>query len=386
MQGFLFTAITAATVGLSRGSRGGHESSTLASIRASNEYENFRNTHRRHNHDDTIDYNTRRSLFEARKVAVEAHNANPAASWVATLNHFADYTDEEFSGLMGYKRVGHRSRMPVATSSFLQAMPQRALAESFDWREQLNHSKHFLRNQGACGSCWAVASVGALEMHAEIEMRAKPTPLSFEQLVDCVPNLKHCGGTGGCAGATAELAFEYVLKHGLSVADDYHGYMSGGDGKCKQKPAGMRATAQGFERLPENNLQSLLQAVATIGPIVVSVDASHWMSYDSGVFDDCVKDATVNHAVVLIGYGADSKLNKKYWLIRNSWGPTWGDSGHIRVQRHDSDVGDAGYCGVDHNPQQGVGCDGGPKELPVCGMCGILSDSSHPRGVRMISA
>lgn len=389
MQGSLSVVIIALTVGSSLGSRGGHENTVLAnSIQASTstEYENFRRKYGGaaiHHADSTVDYNTRRSLFEARKAAVEAHNANPAKSWVAGLNHLTDYTDQELHGLMGYKRMGHQSRAPAVASSFLEAKPQRAVAESFDWREQLNHSKHFVRDQGACGSCWAVASVGALEMHAEIEMREEPARLSFEQLVDCVPNLKHCGGTGGCAGATAELAYTYVMKNKLTVADDYKGYMSGGDGKCRQEPAGTYATAQDFERLPENNLQALLQTLATSGPIVVSVDASSWTSYESGVFDSCVPDATVNHAVVLIGYGHDTTLQKKYWLIRNSWSPGWGENGHIRLQRHDSDVGAEGFCGVDHDPKKGVGCDGGPKELPVCGMCGVLSDSCYPRGVRI---
>jgi len=145
-------------------------------------------------------------------------------------------------------------------------------------------------------------------------------------------------------------------------------------------------TSDGFERLPENKLAPLLKAVATQGPVAVSVDAGEWSMYQNGIFDSCKQDATINHAVLLVGYGTDKKLGKDYFLIRNSWGPDWGENGFIRLQRHSSDEGSAGYCGTDSNPLEGVGCKGGPAKIPVCGMCGVLSDSAYPKGVRVTSS
>lgn len=101
------------------------------------------------------------------------------------------------------------------------------------------------------------------------------------------------------------------------------------------------------------------------------------------VFDTCNRDSVVNHAVVLIGYGHSTEHNKDYWYIRNSWGEAWGENGFIRLQRHSSDQGDAGYCGVDHNPKEGTGCDNGPPTIPVCGMCGVLSDSVYPYDLQL---
>merc|ERR1711972_1213379 len=107
------------------------------------------------------------------------------------------------------------------------------------------------------------------------------------------------------------------------------------------------------------------RAVALEGPVVVSVDASEWFPYHSGVFDSCSRDAVVNHAVVLVGYGR-SDAEGQWWSIRNSWGKEWGEKGHIRVLRHEEDQA---YCGIDRKPQDGFGCKGGAAEVPVCGMC-----------------
>lgn len=329
---------------------------------------------------DRVSFLRRAEIFEQRREMVAKHNAQPGISWKAAVNKFSDYTDSEFRALLGHhsaRRMGLAS--PEQVTSLLQAPAQEKLANIMDWRTRLNTSA-FVKDQGSCGSCWAVAAVGSLEAHAELSGYSQP--VSYEQVVDCAPNPKSCGGVGGCTGSTAELAFEYVARHGLSLMSEYDGYWKDGEedrtGKCKPAPSSLLSIT-GFVRLETNKLQPLLRAVATEGPIVVSADASDWNHYHSGVFDSCSKDATVNHAILMIGYGTDRKLTKPFWLIRNSWGVDWGEAGYLRLLRHTED----GYCGVDTNPLDGVGCKGGPSTLPVCGMCGILSDSSYPIGVRM---
>lgn len=112
----------------------------------------------------------------------------------------------------------------------------------------------------------------------------------------------------------------------------------------------------------------------TQGPIAVSVDASTWHAYSSGVYDGCdTSSPDINHAVQLVGYGTDPQFGD-YWTIRNSWSPTWGEGGFIRIKR----TGSGELCGVDRTPEHGSGCDGGPTEVTVCGMCGILYDNTFP--------
>jgi len=134
---------------------------------------------------------------------------------------------------------------------------------------------------------------------------------------------------------------------------------------------GMKA----WERLPENAYEPLLQALFERGPVAVSVGAGPWNSYVSGIFDNCSKDAVVDHAVTLIGYGEDAALGHKFWLVQNSWGSDWGEGGRIRLLRRDDEQE---QCGTDRQPEMGTGCAGGPTDVKVCGMCGILYDSVVP--------
>eukprot|EP00439_Symbiodinium_sp_Y106_P050082 s5155_g6.t1 len=96
----------------------------------------------------------------------------------------------------------------------------------------------------------------------------------------------------------------------------------------------------------------------------------------NGIFDYCDKNAIIDHAVVLVGYGRDQQLGKKYWTILNSWGHGFGEKGMIRLLRDDKE--EENWCGVDNQPELGTGCDGGPSAVRVCGMCGILYDTVVP--------
>lgn len=343
----------------------------------SDSYDEFRRSHRSGQKDDMVSVAERRRLFHSRAADIELHNSK-GRSWTETINKFTDYTEAEKQQLLGYRRSGHVQGDRVS-SSFLEStkvVRKQKLADAVDWSSRDLQSGEFLRNQGACGSCWAVAAVGAIEMHAELQNPGNATRLSAEQMIDCTPNPQHCGGTGGCHGATAELAFEYVKQTGIALDTDYP--IDHKDDECSDSTSTMSARVNNWIRLPENELDPLLETIATKGPVVVSLDATPWFAYSGGVFEGCDQDAIVNHAVLLTGYGVDETTGQKYWRIRNSWGPEWGEEGYIRLLRHDTSEE---YCGIDAKPQDGVGCDGGPETLPVCGMCGVLSDTSYPSEV-----
>jgi cathepsin L len=198
----------------------------------------------------------------------------------------------------------------------------------------------------------------------------------------CSPNPDNCGGSGGCFGATAEIAFDYVASSKGAVQEYELGYAAyyGQNSECgvttKNQPV---ATITGYVKLPENNYTALMNAIATVGPIAISVDASTWGAYRSGVFKGCNQEnPDINHAVVLVGYGTEN--GHDYWLVRNSWSPSWGELGYIKVLRS---ADDEQNCGTDITPQDGTACEGDDEPVKVCGTCGILYDSSYPVGVAL---
>lgn len=342
-------------------------------------YESYRVKYGRSEDKGSASYKKRLANYVKAQAAVAAQNSKPGATWKAAINKFSDYDDAEFRAMLGYRRVGEGPTS--ARKSFLQLDGRKyRYPESINWKNL--SSATYIRDQGSCGSCWAVAVAGTLETHTEIKTGSSPGLLSYKELVDCTPNPQHCGGTGGCQGATAELALAYAQEHGISAESSYGGNKDqteackGGAMSFIERVA--VAKPNSFVKLPENKLAPLMHAVANKGPVAVSVAAGDWSSYDSGVFNSCGRDATIDHAVTLFGYGTDDVFGK-YFLIRNSWGAEWGEQGFIRMQRHDSDEGTAGHCGTDFNPKEGTGCDGGPATLPVCGMCGVLSDSAYPQ-------
>jgi len=215
-------------------------------------------------------------------------------------------------------------------------------------------------------SQWAITSNGAYL-----------TDLSEQQILDCTPNPDQCGGTGGCGGGTAELAFDQIMQNGGLSTEWTYPYLSyyGQSSNCQFNGTNSRAiiNISGYKVLPSNKYDPLLNAVATVGPIAVTVDASAWGDFSSGVFDGCNQtNPDLNHAVLLVGYGTDMNFGD-YWLVRNSWGPLYGESGYIRIKRTQSL-----RCGIDMNPSDGTGCSDGPPQVTVCGTCGILYDSTYP--------
>jgi cathepsin L len=227
-----------------------------------------------------------------------------------------------------------------------------------------------------------------LQAHAELHMKVNRT-FSAQELVDCVPNPMECGGTGGCKGATVELAMDYIQRSGL--ADEEQKPYQSRDGNCK-KPgtaafldlsagdvdkvhtdvgSGAALGLRSWRTLPQNKALPLMRALNE-GPVAISVGADNWMMYSGGIFDDCEKDVVINHAVTLFGYGESG--DHKYWSVRNSWGDSWGDRGFIHLLRRTPEEDDE-YCGIDHDPKAGIACKPYPDQARVCGTCGLLYDS-----------
>jgi len=375
---------------------------------ASPAFANFIQEHGRSYRHGSREYELRRAVFESRVADIDRQNRQPNRLWTAGTNHLTDRTDEELAQLRGWRGAAvPRARSMVGDvnryshRAMLLSFKKKVYAEAVLWTNL--SATNTILDQGACGSCWAIASITVLAAHSEIYKPAEKRTFSAQHLVSCVQNPHNCGGTGGCDGATVELAMNHVMRHGISdeqtvpytaettpctaplttqllgadvPQQSIEELTAPGDHVADISMAGPSLGLLGWSRLPENKYEPLMRAIAEHGPVAVSVAALTWSSYRSGVFDGCNKDAVIDHAVTLIGYGVDHDIKWKFWLIQNSWGEGWGENGKIRLLRRDSD--EVEQCGIDRQPEVGTGCIGGPSEVQVCGMCGILYDNVVP--------
>jgi len=243
---------------------------------------------------------------------------------------------------------------------------------NIDWRKRGIITP--VKNQGSCGSCWTFGSAENLESYYTLKT-GKVVVLSEQQILDCTPNPNDCGGTGGCGGGTVELAYAKIIQMGGLTSEANYPYISGNGGSqsCQMNLFNPAVKMSGFINLPTNQLAPILTYLQNKGPLAISVDASTWGSYSSGVFDGCDQaNPDLDHIVQLVGAGTDPSFGD-YWLIRNSWTASWGENGYIRIRRTPIP-----RCGIDTAPQDGDGCNGGPPNVTVCGTCGILYDALYP--------
>jgi len=340
---------------------------------------------------DSQDYSYRESLFQQNMQQLRdrhSQNVRLGRSWSVGVHPFMDWTDAERKTLNGYKPSRKNGRGQSIVTLQTRAKGTAGRASLQDSSKVLSNSSYKaavsgpgMRNQGNCGSCWAISAVEAVEAQLQRNgMAGAQTRIAAQALVDCVPNPQHCGGTGGCDGATGELAYAFMRDYGIPLESDLP--YTAKTGTCPVSlngpwPSSKRVRVSGWSQLPSNKAEPVRQALQN-GPVVIAVDANNWFDYSGGIFDGCDKDAILGHAVLLKGYGNEG--GHKYWQIQNSWGPGWGENGHIRMVMHDEEES---WCGVDRKPQEGLGCDGGPPEVTVCGTCGLLYDPIQPQGVEI---
>lgn len=335
------------------------------------------------------EYESRAALYKERVDEAEKLNVRSSRRWTAGVNELWDYTAEEFGALRGWR--GGMNQLRTAThnaalhrTGFLGKNSTNATTTPLPQEKQWFNlrSMQNVREQEDCGSCWAMAASTVMEAHVEI-YRGLSRTFSPQEIISCVSNPKQCGGTGGCGGATMELAMDWVFHNGCPEESvvPYQGAV----GSCKTTTVtqgGQAFGMHGWYNLPENKQEPLMRAIVEKGPVGVSVAAGSWHMYSGGVFDWCNKDAILDHAVALIGYGIDdrdyyhpARVADGYWTIQNSWGRGWGEAGTMRLLRFDDEKT---WCGIDHKPELGTGCTGGPSTIPVCGMCGMLYNQIVP--------
>lgn len=276
----------------------------------------------------------RRLTWEKNLWLVTLHNLEHSLglrSYTLGMNHLGDMTSEEVAASLTGLQLSPRPRRNSALQSKFR--PVGDIPETLDWRDK--GCVTAVKNQGACGACWAFSAVGALEAQVKLKT-GNLVSLSAQNLVDC----SRMYGNEGCAGGYMTEAFRYIIDNDGIESEESYPYTAQ-NGTCHYNASARAASCSGYHELPEGDEAALRDAVATVGPVAVGIDATQpgFFLYSSGVYDDPQCKQEVNHGVVVVGYG--SLDNKDYWLVKNSWGVHFGDKGYIRMVRNASN-----QCGI----------------------------------------
>jgi cathepsin L len=327
-----------------------------------------------------VEYAMRKSIFDEKLAHILEFNANSGASYKKGINHLTDMTTAELLRMNG-RVPNSQVQQPEPSAVFVaEGIPVPAF---IDYRNTSVTNKTrvltAVKDQGYCGSCWAHAATESIESHYALAT-GELFVLSQQQITSCTENSQKCGGSGGCFGATAQIGWNYAQSAGGLTEEWMYGYSSyfGASGTCNvNSNMSMFVGVNGYTQIASNNATATIEALVTKGPLAISVDASTWFEYETGVFSGCnySNNISIDHAVQLVGYGFDATLNEHYWLVRNSWSASFGESGYIRLKREV--VNETCGWNVDWIGQGG-GCPNGINVTYTCGMCGILYDVAFP--------
>jgi len=287
----------------------------------------------------------RYTVFKANLDYVHEYNANNSTEEGVTLamNAFGDMTFDEFHAThTGYNQIQNqyiRSKNgPVTQIKPKLSQISKGIPASVDWRT--SGAVTGVKNQGQCGSCWAFSTTGSTEGAWKIAGN-KLVSLSEQQLVDCSGSF----GNQGCNGGTMDQAFEYIISNGGICSEAAYPYQ-GVDGTCQSSSCTSVSNIKSYVDVKTMS-DAALQAAVALGPVSVAIEADQqaFQFYQSGVFKAAC-GTNLDHGVLIVGYGTES--NSPYWIVKNSWGATWGMEGYILMIRGKDE------CGINTDPSYPV--------------------------------
>ena len=277
---------------------------------------------------------SRFAIFRENFYNIVTHNADRSQNFTMGVNQFTDLTPEEFKAQMirGLKApVGSFGCGTFSNSAS-------GAPASIDWRTK--GAVTTVKDQGQCGSCWTFSSTGAMEGAWAIT-KGQLIDLAEQELVDCA-GLKY--GSAGCSGGQMEGAFKFIIENGQCAASSYP--YTAKDGSCHSCTAVAHASSC-YDVKPNDQLS--LKAAVAKQPVAVAIEADtkYFQSYSSGVLTSSSCGTSLDHGVLTVGYGEEN--GQKYWLVKNSWGTSWGDQGYVKIGRSES-TNNAGICGIAMDP------------------------------------
>jgi cathepsin L len=271
-----------------------------------------------------VEFHHRYSAFKNNMDYVEAWNAQNSST-VLGLTVMADLTNEEYQRIYLGTKIDATEALANAELFVQESEP----LATVDWRT--SGAVTGVKNQGSCGSCWSFSTTGAIEGAYKIKT-GKLVSLSEQNLMDCSTSY----GNQGCNGGLMTSAFKYVVANkGIDTEASYP--YTAKSGTCKYSTANIGATIAGYKTVSAGSEAALVTAI-NAGPVSVAIDASHnsFQLYKSGTYYEAAcSSSRLDHGVLAIGY------DTAYYLVKNSWGTSWGISGYIQMSR-----GKSNNCGI----------------------------------------
>jgi len=269
----------------------------------------------------------RYDIFKTNMDFVRDWNAKNSST-VVGLNRLADLSNSEYRNIYLGTRI---DATDVEEGIFTQVEP---LADAVDWRTKGIVTP--IKDQGQCGSCWSFSATGSME-GAAAQKTGKLVSFSEQQLMDCSVSY----GNQGCNGGLMDSAFKYVVANkGIDTETSYP--YETRQGTCRFTTANIGGTISSYTDVTAKSETALANAINN-QPVSVAIDASHnsFQLYKSGVYKETAcSSSRLDHGVLAVGYGTDA-AGGDYYIVKNSWGVSWGIDGYILMSRNN-----ANNCGI----------------------------------------
>ena len=274
----------------------------------------------------------RSNIFKQNYARIVEENLNKENTFALEINKFADWTPAEFKRILTLKKSGSKNIRSLVDANV-------SIPSSIDWRTE--GAVNAVKDQGQCGSCWAFSAVGALEGRWKIKS-GNLLNLSEQQLVDCAGGSY---GNEGCNGGLMDDAFAYIRDNGIESQANYP--YAAVDQACNVDASKLTPVkVTGFTDVTPNNANELKVAIAA-GPTSVAIEADTFVFqfYSGGILNSSKCGTNLDHGVVAVGYGVDPAKGQ-YYIVRNSWGASWGLKGYVNIAIVDG----PGICGIQSEP------------------------------------
>jgi len=263
------------------------------------------------------EFQARFSIFKSNMDYVRDWNSKNQQT-VLGLNLFADLSNAEYRRIYLGTRVDASKLHPIT-----EVMP--SANDTVNWVTK--GAVTGIKNQGQCGSCWSFSTTGSTE-GVHFLSTGNLVSLSEQNLMDCSTAF----GNQGCNGGLMDNAFQYIIANNGIDTEASYPYETA-QGTCRYKVANKGATISGYRDVASGSESALLTATNK-QPISVAIDASNqsFQLYTSGIYyEPACSSINLDHGVLAVGYGTSSG---DYWLVKNSWGTSWGEAGYIQMSRN----------------------------------------------------